>query len=97
MGLAEELQDETAEVLSRLIRFNTVNPPGNERECQEWLAGYLEDAGLTVELVGAEPERPCLVATLKGGVRKTTTVMELAFALSALGVASLSRKRRSAH
>ena len=67
MGLAEELQDETAEVLSSLIRFKTVNPPGNERECQEWLAGYLEDAGLTVELAGAEPERPCLVATLRGG------------------------------
>ena len=41
MGLAEDLQDETAEVLSKLIRFKTVNPPGNERECQEWLAGYL--------------------------------------------------------
>src|SRR3954469_2005595 len=62
MGLAEELQDETAEVLSKLIRFNTVNPPGNERECQEWLAGYLEDAGLECELLGAEPERPNLVA-----------------------------------
>ena len=67
MGLAEELQDETAEVLSSLIRFKTVNPPGNERECLEWLAGYLEDAGLTVELAGSEPERPCLVATLRGG------------------------------
>ena len=66
MGLAEELQDETAEVLSSLIRFKTVNPPGNERECQEWLAGYLEDAGLEVELDGAEPERPNLVATLRG-------------------------------
>ena len=65
MGLAEELQDETAEVLSSLIRFSTVNPPGNERECLEWLAGYLEDAGLTVELDGAEPERPNLVATLQ--------------------------------
>jgi len=67
MGLAEELQDETAEVLSTLIRFNTVNPPGNERECQQWLAGYLEDAGLEVELVGPEPERMSLVATLRGG------------------------------
>lgn len=67
MGLAEELQDETAEVLSRLIRFKTVNPPGGERECIEWLAGYLEDAGLSVEIAGAEPERPCLVATLRGG------------------------------
>jgi len=67
MALAEELQDETAEVLSSLIRFRTVNPPGNERACVEWLAGYLEDAGMTVELAAAEPERPCLVATLRGG------------------------------
>jgi acetylornithine deacetylase/succinyl-diaminopimelate desuccinylase-like protein len=67
MGLAEDLQDETAEVLAKLIRFRTVNPPGNERECLQWLAGYLEDAGLEVELAGAEPERPNLVATYKGG------------------------------
>ncbi len=67
MGLAEELQDETAEVLAGLIRFKTVNPPGNERACQEWLAGYLEDAGLTVELAGAQSERPNLVARLAGG------------------------------
>jgi acetylornithine deacetylase/succinyl-diaminopimelate desuccinylase-like protein len=67
MGLAEELQDETAEVLARLIRFRTVNPPGEERACAEWLAGYLEDAGLACELHAAETERPNLVATLKGG------------------------------
>src|SRR3954451_10470698 len=67
MGLAEELQDETAEVLAKLIRFRTVNPPGDERECQEWLAGYLSDAGLEGELLGAEPERPNLVARLKRG------------------------------
>jgi acetylornithine deacetylase/succinyl-diaminopimelate desuccinylase-like protein len=66
MGLAEELQDETAEVLRTLIRFRTVNPPGGERACQEWLADYLSDAGLEVELAGAEPERPNLVATLPG-------------------------------
>ena len=67
MSLADELQAETAEVLARLIRFRTVNPPGDERECQEWLAGYLEDAGLECELLGAEPERPNLIATLPGG------------------------------
>jgi acetylornithine deacetylase/succinyl-diaminopimelate desuccinylase-like protein len=67
MGLAEELQDETAEVLAKLIQFKTVNPPGNERACLEWLAGYLEDAGLEVELDGAEPERPNLVGRYRGG------------------------------
>ncbi len=66
MGVADDLQDETADVLARLVRFDTVNPPGDERECQEWLAGYLSDAGLECELRGAEPERPNLVATLPG-------------------------------
>ena len=60
------LEEETADVLARLIRFKTVNPPGNERECQQWLASYLQEAGLEVELIGAEPERPNLVARLQG-------------------------------
>jgi acetylornithine deacetylase/succinyl-diaminopimelate desuccinylase-like protein len=60
------LQDETADVLARLIRFNTVNPPGNERACQEWLRDYLTEAGLECELMGAEDERPNLVARLAG-------------------------------
>jgi len=33
------------ELLQRLIRFDTTNPPGNERECVEWIAGVLRDAG----------------------------------------------------
>lgn len=60
------LQDEAVDVLSTLIRFKTVNPPGDEREAAQWLAGYLREAGLETELVGAEPERPNLVATLRG-------------------------------
>ncbi|MEA2294849.1 MAG: hypothetical protein QOE86_2488 [Solirubrobacteraceae bacterium] len=59
-----DLQQETADVLSRLIRFNTVNPPGDERAAMEWLQTYLAGAGLTCELAGAEPGRPNLVATL---------------------------------
>jgi acetylornithine deacetylase/succinyl-diaminopimelate desuccinylase-like protein len=62
-----DLQAEATDVLSRLIRFDTVNPPGNERACQEWLKGYLEDAGLECELLSAgDPERPNLVARLRG-------------------------------
>jgi len=61
-----ELQRETEEVLGRLIRFNTVNPPGNERECQQWLSDYLDQAGFECELLGSDPERPNLVARLRG-------------------------------
>jgi acetylornithine deacetylase/succinyl-diaminopimelate desuccinylase-like protein len=66
MADPDALGRETADVLAQLIRFNTVNPPGDERACQEWLAGYLRDAGLEVELDGATPERPNLVARLRG-------------------------------
>ena len=63
-----DLQAEATDVLSRLIRFDTVNPPGNERACQEWLKAYLEDAGLECELIAADgaPERPNLIARLEG-------------------------------
>jgi acetylornithine deacetylase/succinyl-diaminopimelate desuccinylase-like protein len=60
------MQQETTDVLQRLVRFNTVNPPGNEREAQEYLAGYFEGAGLEVELLGRTEPRPNLVARLRG-------------------------------
>lgn len=55
---------EAVELLSRLIRFNTVNPPGNEGPAQEVLADALGDAGFEVDLLEAAPGRPNLVATL---------------------------------
>src|ERR671923_199050 len=61
-----DLQQETAELLQRLVRFRTVNPPGAERECQEHLAGVLRDAGLEVDLLGRTEARPNLVARLRG-------------------------------
>jgi acetylornithine deacetylase/succinyl-diaminopimelate desuccinylase-like protein len=63
---AEELERRSVELLQRLIRFDTVNPPGNERAAQEFLRDVLEGAGFDVELAGAEPERPNLVARMAG-------------------------------
>jgi acetylornithine deacetylase/succinyl-diaminopimelate desuccinylase-like protein len=56
---------EAEELLARLIRFNTVNPPGDERAAQEYLAAHLTQAGFECELLGAEPGRPNLVARLR--------------------------------
>ncbi|MGO9489466.1 MAG: M20/M25/M40 family metallo-hydrolase [Solirubrobacteraceae bacterium] len=57
---------EAEELLAGLIRFDTVNPPGQERAAQEHLADHLAAAGFECELLGAEPERPNLVARLRG-------------------------------
>jgi acetylornithine deacetylase/succinyl-diaminopimelate desuccinylase-like protein len=64
--VTEALTNEAVAVLQDLVRIDTVNPPGNERPAQEYLAGLLERAGLEVELVGPDPERPNLVARLRG-------------------------------
>ncbi len=57
---------EAEQLLRGLIRFDTVNPPGNERPAQEHLAEHLSAAGFECELLGAVPERPNLVARLRG-------------------------------
>jgi acetylornithine deacetylase/succinyl-diaminopimelate desuccinylase-like protein len=62
----QALGQEAIGLLQRLIRFNTVNPPGEEREAQELLAAHLQAAGFECELLGAEPRRPNLVARLRG-------------------------------
>jgi acetylornithine deacetylase/succinyl-diaminopimelate desuccinylase-like protein len=61
-----DLAGEATELLQALIRFDTVNPPGNERAAQEYLAAHLAGAGFECELLGSEPERPNLVARLRG-------------------------------
>jgi acetylornithine deacetylase/succinyl-diaminopimelate desuccinylase-like protein len=62
----EELGEQTARLLSELIRLNTVNPPGDERPAQELLAELLSSAGFECELLGAEQQRPNLIARLRG-------------------------------
>jgi acetylornithine deacetylase/succinyl-diaminopimelate desuccinylase-like protein len=62
----ERLRDESVELLGRLIRFNTVNPPGNERAAQEHLAAHMSAAGFECELLGRTHERPNLIARLDG-------------------------------
>jgi acetylornithine deacetylase/succinyl-diaminopimelate desuccinylase-like protein len=61
-----QLESRTTELLQRLIRFNTVNPPGNEQPAQEFLRDTLEAAGFECELLSALEGRPNLVARLRG-------------------------------
>ena len=58
------LQEETTVVLQRLLRLNTVNPPGNEGAAIAYLHDYLSAAGFACEVLAHEENRPNLVATL---------------------------------
>ncbi|MDQ1354541.1 MAG: hypothetical protein QG657_4850, partial [Acidobacteriota bacterium] len=54
------------ELLQHLIRFNTSNPPGNERECITYISHLLEAAGIEVHLLSKDSHRPNLAARLRG-------------------------------
>ena len=60
-----DLERRTVELLRRLIRFNTVNPPGNEAAVQEFLRELLTAAGFECELLSAVEGRPNLVARMR--------------------------------
>jgi acetylornithine deacetylase/succinyl-diaminopimelate desuccinylase-like protein len=53
-------------LLQHLIRFDTTNPPGNERGCIEYVDGLLKAAGFETVLLAKDPNRPNLIARLKG-------------------------------
>lgn len=50
-----------------LIRFDTVNPPGNERPCAEHLGKLLQSAGFAVSYHELAPGRASLIARAGGG------------------------------
>ena len=60
------LREEATELLSGLLRLDTVNPPGNETKAAELLRNYLEPAGVECRLIAKVPDRANLVARLRG-------------------------------
>ena len=55
-----------AALLQKLIQFDTSNPPGNERACMLFVQDLLRSAGIDLQLLAKDPERPNLLARLPG-------------------------------
>lgn len=60
------LYEHPAQLLQRLIRFNTTNPPGNEGECIRFIQQQLQEVGIKTKLVARDEKRPNLIARIKG-------------------------------
>jgi succinyl-diaminopimelate desuccinylase len=54
------------DLTAELIRFDTINPPGREASCIEYLEGLLASAGFHCQTIPLEAGRPNLIAR-KGG------------------------------
>jgi acetylornithine deacetylase/succinyl-diaminopimelate desuccinylase-like protein len=64
------LEEETMHHFQTLLRFDTSDPPGNEKEAADYLVQVLEAEGIPVEVFALEPHRPNVVARLKGNGSK---------------------------
>jgi acetylornithine deacetylase/succinyl-diaminopimelate desuccinylase-like protein len=60
------VHERPVELLQSLIRFDTTNPPGGERECISFIERLLGEAGYETTIRARDPERPNLVARLPG-------------------------------
>ncbi|MCX7942966.1 MAG: M20/M25/M40 family metallo-hydrolase [Deltaproteobacteria bacterium] len=58
--------EEIIKVLSELIKIDTSNPPGNEKEAIEYCARYLKSYGVEPIVIESAPKRANLVARVKG-------------------------------
>ncbi|HWM81761.1 MAG TPA: M20 family metallopeptidase [Pseudolabrys sp.] len=55
---------DAVEVTRRLVAFDTINPPGRERDCMTWIADQLDAAGFETQLLPMGEERANLVARI---------------------------------
>jgi acetylornithine deacetylase/succinyl-diaminopimelate desuccinylase-like protein len=63
-------EDETMRHYQALLRFDTMDPPGNEKPAADYLQQVLEKEGIPTKVFALEPNRPNVVARLKGNGRK---------------------------
>jgi len=64
--LAAVEEDSVVELLQKVIRIESTNPPGNELDLARWLADYFAEAGVEAEVLEYEGKRANLVARLQG-------------------------------
>lgn len=66
----KKLDEETLNHFQTIVRFDTSDPPGNEKPLSDYLVGVFKAAGIPVETFAREAHRPNVVARLKGNGKK---------------------------
>lgn len=75
LEIIDSKREELASFLQSLIRFESVNPPGNEGPIARYIAERLQESGFEVELVEVAEGRPNVVGRLKGSGGKPSLLV----------------------
>src|SRR5215467_11284749 len=69
-------EEETMQHYQALLRFETMDPPGNEKPAADYLKQVLEKERIETKTFSLEPDRPNVVARLKGnGTKRPLLIM----------------------
>lgn len=63
-SLLENNEKELVRLTSDLIKINSENPTGSQREIIDFVKKYLSDAGVEVQEVAASEDHPCILAEI---------------------------------
>lgn len=74
-NIQNAIYKEPVKLLQNLIRFNTTNPPGNEKDCIEYINKILIDAGFKTQILAKDPNRPNLITHLTGQERTSPLLL----------------------
>jgi acetylornithine deacetylase/succinyl-diaminopimelate desuccinylase-like protein len=64
------IESETMQHFQALLRLDTSSPPGNEIRAVEYLEQVLKREGIAYQIFAKDPQRPNLVARIKGNGKK---------------------------
>lgn len=65
-----KLEEETLRHFQAILRLDTSNPPGNEKLVVDYLKSVLDREGIETKIFANDPNRPNLVARLRGNGKK---------------------------
>jgi acetylornithine deacetylase/succinyl-diaminopimelate desuccinylase-like protein len=69
------LQTETMDYYTSVIKIDTSNPPGDETKVVDYLKPILDHAGIPTEVLSLDPKRANLVARIKGNGSKRPLII----------------------
>ena len=65
-----KIEEETMRHFQTILRLDTSNPPGNEKLVVDYLKSVLEQEGIETKVFALDPQRPNLVARIRGNGKK---------------------------
>src|ERR1051325_4079203 len=66
---------ETLQHFQAVVRINSADPGGSEKTVAEYVKQVLEKEGIPAKLIASDPNRPNVVARLKGNGKKRPILM----------------------